>query len=166
LPADGSDRADHHAGAGLLGLLRGASREGDVSLTPEQQAQLQAINLEVNAIPYVEMPGKGEPPDWWNDQPVLGNSWVCRDYTLMKADKLKALGWPAGALTEMLCWSEPVGNPPARGYHAVLAVDTGDPSPMILDSRFDDIYRKDAPPADYLWVWQQIPGTTEFRQIT
>jgi|HubBroStandDraft_1064217.scaffolds.fasta_scaffold210367_1 predicted transglutaminase-like cysteine proteinase len=133
-------------------------------MTPEQEGQLQAINVQVNAIPYNETPGKGEPPDWWSDEPVAGNSWVCRDYTLMKADKLKALGWQASELTEVFCWVEPEGNPPVRGYHAVLAVSL-DGECWILDSRFDPIYKPSDPSADYLWDKQQIVGTTDFRSL-
>ncbi len=106
-------------------------------ITSAQVAQLTTINLEVNAIPYQALPGPGEEPDWWTDVPEAGDSWVCRDYVLMKADKLRAAGWPASSLTVVLCCTEPVGDPPRREYHAVLAVQVEDET-WILDSRIED----------------------------
>ena len=102
-------------------------------MTPEQLAQFAGVNAAVNRIPYDALPAPGEPADWWSDAPVAGRSWVCRDYVLMKADRLKALGWPAAALTVVLCWTE------TGDYHAVLAVAAdGDSNgdAIILDSRF------------------------------
>ena len=135
-------------------------------MTRAEQAQLAAVNAEVNAIPFNEVLGPGEPPDWWTDQPMAGNSWVCRDYVQLKADKLKALGWPASALTTVLCWVE---DPPG-GYHAVLAVqlpngDGGDPETTILDSRVDAPYPMSAPPLAYRWDRRQIAGTTDFEAL-
>lgn len=129
-------------------------------MTPDQIDQLNAVNAEVNLVPYNATPGVGEPPDWWTDEPVAGNSWVCRDYTQMKADRLKSLGWAASALTEVFCWTEP----PNSGYHAVLAVET-DGETWIMDSRFPLIYRIDAPPAAYRWDRRQVVGTVEFTPI-
>jgi predicted transglutaminase-like cysteine proteinase len=135
-----------------------------VPLTPEQQTQLVDVNLQINALPYSDVIGKSEGVDDWFDTPPTvadPHSWVCRDYVLMKADRLRILGWPKADLTVVLTWTEP----PDRGYHAVLAVETGDASPMILDSRFDEPYRMDAPPADYQWDRRQVAGTTEFEAI-
>lgn len=130
-------------------------------MTPDQMAQLTQVNAQDNDIPYVETPGPGEKVDWWTDVPVPGKSFVCRDYCLKKADDLKALGWPAGDLTIILCWVEP----PTRGYHAVLGV-TVDGEKWILDSRADAPYRFENPsPNLYTWDREQIPGTTEFRKI-
>lgn len=135
-------------------------------MTPEQQAELQSVNTRVNAIPYNALTAPDEPPDWWTDSLVHGRSFVCRDYVLQKADELKALGWPASALTVILCFTEPVRPPPDdREYHAVLGVDV-DGQTWVLDSRFDDIYLWTQPPADYRWDRQQIAGTTEFRDAS
>lgn len=131
-------------------------------MTPTEQLQLSEVNREVNLVPYDALPGPGEEEDWWTNVLVPGNSFVCRDFVLMKADRLKALGWPASALTVVLCWTEPVGVERTREYHAVLAVETGDAQPMILDSRFDRIYRMDEPLADYEWDRRQVAGTTGF----
>lgn len=127
-------------------------------MTPAQVDQLNSVNAEVNAVPFEGTPGAGEPPDWWTDEPVAGNSWVCRDYTLMKANKLRDLGWPAAALTEVFCWVE------TGEYHAVLAVeDEGET--WIMDSRFPLVYRMTAPPAAYRWDRRQVAGTTDFVPI-
>ena len=130
-------------------------------MTPEQLAQLAGVNAAVNRIPYDALPAPGEPADWWSDAPVAGRSWVCRDYVLMKADRLKALGWPAAALTVVLCWTE------TGDYHAVLAVaaDGENGDPIILDSRFAAPYPMSAPPALYRWDRRQIAGTTEFAPV-
>ncbi len=132
-------------------------------MTPEQTGQLNRVNAEVNAIPFNELPGPGEPPDWWTDQPMAGRSFVCRDYTQMKADRLRALGWPAASLTVILCWVEPP-PPPGGGYHAVLGVEDGADT-WILDSRWDVLYPMAAPPLAYTWDRRQIPGTIEYEDI-
>lgn len=130
-----------------------------MSLTPEQRDQLEAVNLRINAIPYNALMGRDEPADMWTDTPLAGESFVCRDYVLDKAKELQADGWPHDSMTVVICWTE------TDERHAVLAVETGDPSPMILDSRFDEIYRMDAPLAPYRWEARQIAGTTEFKPL-
>lgn len=131
-------------------------------------ADLQRINTEVNAIPYQELPGPKEPFDWWTDIPVEGNSFVCRDFVLMKSDKLRDAGLPPTDMFVILCWTEivtPVTNPddPTSGriYHATLGVDL-DGETWVLDSRFDQIYRMSEPPVDYRYDRRQVPGTVEF----
>lgn len=142
-----------------------------MAATPQQLAEMRQVNTAVNAVPYVELPGSGQPPDWWTDMPTPGDSWVCRDYTQMKADQLKTLGWLGTDLTVVLCWCEPgtdtvtANNPQGRGYHAVLACDASGDT-WILDSRAADIYLWTQKPFDYLWYRQQIPGTTEFRDVS
>lgn len=129
------------------------------------RADLAAVNAEVDAIPYDALPARGEGADVWKDTPD-GGDWVCRDYVLLKAERLQALGWPPASLSVVLCWTEP--EPPGsdtREYHAVLAVDMGDPSPAILDSRFPQVYPMAAPPADYRWDRRQLAGTTEFAPV-
>jgi predicted transglutaminase-like cysteine proteinase len=130
-------------------------------LTPEQHMQLENVNSEVNAIPFDATPGSSEPPDWWTNQPMVGNSFVCRDYVLMKADKLRALGWPESALTVILCWVEA----PDSGYHACLAVQLPGDEVTILDSRVDEPYLMSAPRLPYKWDRRQVAGTTEFESI-
>jgi predicted transglutaminase-like cysteine proteinase len=127
-------------------------------MTPEQQAQLTNINTEVNAIPFDATPGVGEPPDWWTDQPMVGNSWVCRDYVQMKADKLKIVGWAPTFLTTILCYVE------TGEYHAVLGVLVDDET-WILDSRYDAPYLMSNPPPGYRWDRRQVAGTTEFQPV-
>lgn len=131
-------------------------------VTPEQLAQLRDINLAVNAIPYSALPAPTEGYDVWKDAPD-GGTWECRDYVLLKAEKLQTLGWPQSAMTVVLCNTEPVDG--QREYHAVLAVDAGQPQPMILDSRFPEPYRMDQCPVDYQWLSRQIAGTVEFAPV-
>ncbi len=130
-------------------------------MTPEQHMQLENVNSEVNALPYDATLGPTEPVDWWTDTVVPGNSWYCRDYVLMKADRLKALGWPASSLTVILCYTEP----PDSGYHAVLGVQLPGDDATILDSRVDETYLMNAPPLPYKWDRRQVAGTTEFESI-
>ncbi|HEX3862746.1 MAG TPA: transglutaminase-like cysteine peptidase [Stellaceae bacterium] len=130
-----------------------------MTATQEQLDQLADVNTSVNALPYEAAIGAHEPNDWWTDEPVPGQSWVCRDYVLAKADRLRAAGWAPGLLSVVLCYVE------TGEYHAVLAVDDGDLEPLILDSRFSQIYRMDQPPAAYRWASRQIAGTTEFEPV-
>ncbi len=134
-------------------------------MTPDQRMQLFNINSEVNAIPFEELPGPHEPPDFWTDEPVAGDSWVCRDYCLRKADKLKAVGWPALSLTEVFCWVEPP-PPPGGGYHAILAVETDD-GVWFLDSRVDEPYPNRPPlPLAYTGDRRQIAGSIEYEPFS
>lgn len=127
-------------------------------MTPEQRGQLQAVNIEVNAIPYDAVPSPSEADDnVWKDAPD-GGSWVCRDYVLLKAEKLRAAGWPPLALTVVECWTE------TDEYHAVLAVEV-EGEDWILDSRFPDIYPMRSPPAPYRWDRRQVAGTLEFTPV-
>jgi predicted transglutaminase-like cysteine proteinase len=130
-------------------------------MTPEQLDQLNTVNAEVNAIPYNETPGLGEPPDFYTDTPIPGESWVCRMYTQDKASKLRDLGWPPLGLREFLCYVE------TGARHAVLAVDDPDGSgdPYILDSRFPAFYRESAPPQGYRWEARQVAGEERWEAI-
>ena len=104
-------------GAATVGLAEARSD------TLEQFAQLENVNTRINAIPYVaDDPRFGEPFDTWKSAPD-GKSWPCRDYVIAKAVALRDLGWPREALSVVLCWIEPRGDPPKREYHAVLAVE-------------------------------------------
>lgn len=128
-------------------------------MTPDQEEQLRSVNAEVNAIPYSEVPQAGEGADVWKDTPD-GGTWVCRDYVLLKSERLQALGWNTAAMSVVLCWTE------TNEYHAVLAVDDGESSPWILDSRFPLPYRMNAVPAAYRWDRRQIAGTSDFEAIS
>jgi predicted transglutaminase-like cysteine proteinase len=115
---------------------------------PEQLAQLRDVNTQANAIPYDAVQGAHEPADWWTDDPNADGSFV----------------WDAASLTVVLCFTEPLGDPPVRAYHAVLAVEAGGET-WILDNRAGDIYRWDEPPYPYQWDRRQVAGTTEFKSI-
>lgn len=141
-------------------------------ISEAQLLQLQAVNGKWNAVPYDGLPGPSEPQDWWTDIPVAGNSFVCRDYVEAKAQDLRSEGWPATALTVILCWTEPLGADDTREYHAVLGVETGGET-WVLDNRIDEPYRLDLtspsmmpPPANrYSWERRQVGGTTEFQPL-
>ena len=126
-------------------------------MTPEQRAELAGVNTAVNAIPYDAIPSSGEGDNVWKDAPD-GGTWVCRDYVLLKSEKLQALGWPQSSLAVVACWTE------TNEHHAVLAVDT-DEGAVILDSRFPSVYPMASPPAAYRWESRQVVGTTEFEPI-
>lgn len=140
--------------------------------------QLTAINTEMNAIPYDAMLGSAETYDLWIDDPIPGDSWVCRDYVLRKGKALDAQGVDPDSMTIITCYTEPV-TPPAnpddptsgREYHAVLSVKI-DGTNYILDSRVEDgsVYEATQPqvePYNYLWWKQQDPpGTTQCRDAS
>lgn len=130
-----------------------------MTATQAQLDQLFDVNQQDNDIPFVATPGPNEAYDFWTDVPVPGCSWTCRDYTQKKMDDLKALGWPPQSGTVVTCYVE------TGEYHAVLAIDDGEPQPWILDSRYPQIYRMDNPPPGYRWVMRQIPGTTNFEAV-
>lgn len=141
----------------------------------EQLEQLKAVNTAINSIPYNALPGKGEGYDLWIDDPVPGYSWECRDYVLKKGKFLAGQFWPPDDdMTIVTCWTEPVTDPTnvnditsGREYHAVLAVSV-DGTVYILDSRIDDVYEAEFPqitPMNYLWWKQQVPGTTQCRDL-
>ncbi len=134
-------------------------------MTPDQMQQLTDLNKQINELAYVDPPAS-EAWNVWRDEPVTGQSWVCRDYVLMKAEKVRDLSWPESSLTVIECYTEP----PDSGYHAVLGVLDPDDSSVtwIMDSRIDDPYLLDKPipPADqYKWDRRQIPGTVQFQQM-
>ncbi len=70
-----------------------------MTATPEQLAQLRNVSTQANAIPYDDVQRLHEEPDWWTDDPNADGSFVCRDYVLLKAEHLRALGWAATDLT-------------------------------------------------------------------
>lgn len=142
-------------------------------MTPEVRAQLEAVNLRINQIPYQLLATTvDEPYDMWRDTPVEGGSFPCRDYVMAKASALRDTGWDPKFLFGVLCWTErvmPDTDPnnlySGRERHAVLGVLV-DYETFILDSRFDDLYRWDQPLADYLWEHAQISGTTNWRDVS
>ncbi len=138
-------------------------------MTPAIMTELTDLNREVNVLPYTDVQGHGEPFDWWTDIPVPGDSFVCRDYVLMKAQRLRVAGWNPSDLQVVLCWTEPTDY----GYHAVLAVTVAHAAAQgmviekwILDSRADDPYLMQTPsPNGYTWDRIQVAGTTEFEPV-
>jgi predicted transglutaminase-like cysteine proteinase len=143
-----------------------------MTATPEQIAELQAVNAQVNAIPYRSAPGQGEPPDWWSDTFNPAWSFVCRDYVEDKAEALRSRGWPVADLLTVLTWTEVVGDPSdqwgGRQYHCVLRVNAGGDI-YILDSRVQDpaqIYLASESVYDYRWDREQVAGTNGYQDIS
>lgn len=126
-------------------------------MTPDQMAQLQGVNAQVNAVPYDAAPRVGEYAGVWKDTPDDG-LWVCRCYVLDKEKLLRGLGWSASAMTVVECYTE------NDEYHAVLCVEA-DGEDWILDSRFPQVYRWDQAPAAYRWDRRQLAGSTQFESI-
>lgn len=125
-------------------------------MTVEQQEALEAMNASVNAIPYDAIPKLSDGYDKWKDEPD-GGEWVCKDYTLNKAERAQTMGWPQAELYAVLCNTEIVDG--QREYHCVQAIDDGEPQPLILDSRFPQVYRMNECPTDYEWLDRQVPLT-------
>lgn len=125
---------------------------------------LSEVNSEVNVIPFNEVPGPREKPDFWTDAPVSGDSWVCRDISSMKGTKLRAY-LPVTDLLEVLCYTEPVsenGEAPQRQYHAILSVHV-DGEVWLLDNRVPYPYEAKKPlPYDYVGYGMQIAGSDNF----
>jgi predicted transglutaminase-like cysteine proteinase len=131
-------------------------------MTPERIDQLETTHTAVNAIPYNETPGLGEPPDYYTDTPDPDHSWVCRMYVQDNASRLRKLGWDPSLLREALCVVE------TGQRHAVLAVfdpDDESASPYILDSRFPQLYRWDSPPPGYQWQALQEADSNVFVSV-
>lgn len=128
-------------------------------MTPDQLAQLQAVNDDVNDVPYVAATGADEPYDEWIDAPEAGWSWECRDYAIRKAKLLHEQGWSTELIHNILCYDE-LGE-----FHSVCGVDDGTEE-WILDNRAQQVYRMSAPPYAYKWAWKQAAGTTQFEAIT
>src|SRR5687767_12699311 len=113
------------------------------------------VNSQVNAIPFNAIVGQCDPDNnVWKDTPDDG-TWVCRDYVMLKAKRLRELGWNPLGLTVMTCYTE------TAEYHAVLAVED-DAATYILDNRVPDPYEMNFPPLPYKWHRRQIAGTVEF----
>lgn len=130
-----------------------------MSATVVQLEELQSVNARVNAEPYVaDDPAFGELPDTWKVTPD-GKGFLCRDYTIAKANELINEGWAKADLSVVLCWTE-LGE-----YHAVLAVEAGGET-WILDNRAADIYRWNDPPYPYRWALRQVAGTDEFKDVS
>jgi predicted transglutaminase-like cysteine proteinase len=92
----------------------------EVTLTPALEAELAAVQQEVNAS-YVQRPDPGVGDDWRVMDAVPAGD--CEDFALTKRDMLIRRGWPAGALHVGICFNrtQPVDG---ENMHAVLTVDT------------------------------------------
>jgi len=141
-----------------------------MTATPEQLAQLQAANDQINATPYDENV-QADAADLWVDTPGIGTGYECRDYVLGKSKLLREQGFPVPDMSVVLCYIEPeppLDNPagaPVRQLHAVLACNAGGDI-YILDNRAPQIYLWTDPPYPYLWAQQQIASTTDFKDVS
>lgn len=131
-------------------------------MTPAQFQQLADINRSVNEWPTQTEATLPEPVGYVTDVDIPGHTFVCRDFVMAKSEKLQELGWPKSALTAVICWTEPVGDPAKPERHEVLAVELPGEPVWILDSRFTGPYLMAHPVRPYRWEGRQIPGTLDF----
>jgi len=126
--------------------------------------QLEAINAQVNAIPY-QATGSDAAEDNWIDNPQPGVVWQCRDYAI---DKAKLIRQQDPEATEymglVLCMTEIFKDPsfpdkPAdRYYHAVQYVRLSG-QVYILDNRIaypSHVVLWRPYPFDYQWLHQEM----------
>jgi predicted transglutaminase-like cysteine proteinase len=119
-----------------------------VPLTPARRDELDRVNAGVNAnTSYTTDAANYGRSEWWEAAESKGD---CEDYALAKRLRLRALGWPQGALDIALCWTEDAQ------YHAVLVAhaDQGD---FVLDNRSNIVGRWDECP--YRWDRVSVDGT-------
>jgi predicted transglutaminase-like cysteine proteinase len=134
-------------------------------MTPEQFQQLADVNQAINEWPTQTEATLPEPVGYVTDVDIPGHTFVCRSFVVAKSERLQELGWPQSTLTEVICWTEPVGDPPKPERHAVLAVQLPGEQTWILDSRFTGPYLMDHPVRPYQWEGRQLPGTLDFQPI-
>lgn len=99
-------------------------------------ADLQRVNSEVNALPYVSDPLRYDSPDFWARIGPEGGD--CEDYALGKLHRLLKLGWPIYKLRLACCHVE------TGEYHAVLAVDLLGGGHVVLDNRQEQVQTLEA----------------------
>jgi predicted transglutaminase-like cysteine proteinase len=138
-----------------------------MTATPDQLAELEAVNKKWNLVPYSAVPKMGEGPDVWKPAPD-GGTWECRDYSWAKSIDLRSAGWSPLSLMDVLCWIEsepgaPQGSP--QTFHSILGVQIDDDI-WCLDNRVPQVYRWQDCPYPYKWSEQQMPGTDDYRDVS
>jgi hypothetical protein len=98
-------------------------------------SDLQLVNDEVNAFPYVSDAARYKTSEFWARIDAEGGD--CEDFALGKLNRLLKLGWPIDRLRLACCYVE------TDEYHAVLSV-RGDDREYILDNRFPGVQTLDS----------------------
>jgi len=116
-------------------------------LTDPLMAELEAVNAEVNALPYVADPTRWGADEFWAEIDQAGGD--CEDFSIAKRNRLLALGFPAKPLRLATCQTE------TGEGHAVLTVDT-DQGTLVLDNRFPAVLPFERLTAlGYRWISRQ-----------
>lgn len=116
-------------------------------LTPALRDHLEAVNAEVNALPYLSDPERWGVEELWGEADDLGGD--CEDFSIAKRNRLLALGFPAKPLRLATCQTE------TGEGHAVLTVDT-DQGTLVLDNRFPAVLPFERLTAlGYRWISRQ-----------
>lgn len=89
-------------------------------------SQLEAVNEEVNRLPYKSDADRYRVPEFWASIDADGGD--CEDYAIGKLNRLVVLGWPVAFLRLAMCFAE------TGEHHAVLIASLvqGD---YMLDNR-------------------------------
>lgn len=99
-----------------------------------KQSDLQEVNDEVNALPYVSDAARYNAPDFWARVDSEGGD--CEDFALAKLKRLIDRGWPISRLRLACVYVEPAVQPPDN-YHAVLWVQGINRKEYVLDNRWN-----------------------------
>jgi len=96
-----------------------------------KREDLQQVNAEVNALPYIADAARYHQPDFWARVSTEGGD--CEDFALGKLHRLHALGWSIATL-RLACVYVETGE-----YHAVLFVQSGEFGEFVLDNRYPNV---------------------------
>lgn len=88
---------------------------------------LEFVNSQVNALPYVADAHRYKTPEFWAKIDKDGGD--CEDAAIGKLNRLVEMGWPIEPLRLATCY---VGT---GEYHAVLVADLDD-GQVVLDNRY------------------------------
>lgn len=115
-------------------------------------AELEQVNAEVNALPYVDDAARYGEPEFWERIDAGGGD--CEDYALGKLNALLARGWPIAALRLACCYVE------TGEYHGVLLADLGGQT-YVLDNRHPRVMEYNL--MNYKFDrWQKAGGSREW----
>lgn len=120
--------------------------------TEARLTELGAVNWAVNhGATYLTDQEQYGVPEFW--APISAKGYGdCEDYCLTKMARLRASGWPQGALDIAVCYDS------AGAGHALLIVHT-DKGDWVMDNNQDEVVPwKQAP---YKWLEMSVGGSFE-----